>query len=99
MLTMEQVLQGTLKETLYDWPEHRQDGSAPLQVRRESLLEENTASYMSDKLGLHKISNPDPYCPAVSLHRKSWNVILSQLQLTKPSVHTPLGRKEGVPCL
>jgi len=65
------VLQGTLKETLYDWPElgiSRNRSGSPLKVKKETLYTENGVTYMSDQLGLHKISNPDPENVAVSLH-------------------------------
>ncbi|KAE8314983.1 RmlC-like cupin domain-containing protein [Aspergillus transmontanensis] len=65
------VLKGSLQETLYSWPdksklEHGQ--ISPPQIRRETTYGENQVTYMSDKLGLHKISNPDPNNVAVSLH-------------------------------
>ncbi|KNG80260.1 cysteine dioxygenase [Aspergillus nomiae NRRL 13137] len=65
------VLKGSLQETLYSWPdqsklEHGQ--ISPPQIRRETTYCENQVTYMSDKLGLHKISNPDPDNVAVSLH-------------------------------
>ncbi|KAB8213978.1 RmlC-like cupin domain-containing protein [Aspergillus novoparasiticus] len=65
------VLKGSLQETLYSWPdqsklEHGQ--ISPPQIRRETTYGENQVTYMSDKLGLHKISNSDPNNVAVSLH-------------------------------
>lgn len=65
------ILKGTLKETLYSWPdqekvEHGQ--VSPPQVRRETRYGKDQVTYMSDELGLHKISNPDPNNFAVSLH-------------------------------
>ncbi|KAF7592568.1 hypothetical protein BBP40_012728 [Aspergillus hancockii] len=65
------VLKGSLRETLYSWPnqnkiEHGQ--LSPPQIRRETTYSENQVTYMSDKLGLHKISNSDPDNIAVSLH-------------------------------
>jgi len=67
------VLRGTLKETLYAWPDQDQlaDGlSSPPEIKRETLYGEDEVTYMSDQLGLHKISNPDLERVAVSLHRK-----------------------------
>ncbi|KAB8078580.1 RmlC-like cupin domain-containing protein [Aspergillus leporis] len=65
------VLKGSLKETLYSWPdqtkvEHGQ--LSPPQITRETIYSEDQVTYMSDQLGLHKISNPDPSNAAVSLH-------------------------------
>lgn len=63
------VLAGSLKETLYAWPEA--SGAAPLAVKKETVYTQNQVTYMSDQLGLHRISNPDPKNVAVSLHCKS----------------------------
>ncbi|OAL68874.1 cysteine dioxygenase [Trichophyton violaceum] len=65
------ILHGSLKEHKYDWPEQDKinNGEAcPLTVTKETILRENEVAYMSDKLGLHKISNPDPNDFAISLH-------------------------------
>lgn len=70
------ILAGSLKETLYAWPEA--SGAAPLAVKKETVYTENQVTYMSDQLGLHRISNPDPMNVAVSLH-------------CKPLAHSQLG--------
>ncbi|KAL1971119.1 hypothetical protein VTN77DRAFT_70 [Rasamsonia byssochlamydoides] len=65
------ILKGSLKETLYAWPEKEkvaEGQGSPLQVTRETVYQENQVTYMSDQLGLHRISNPDPNNYAVSLH-------------------------------
>ncbi|KAJ5690988.1 hypothetical protein N7488_011723 [Penicillium malachiteum] len=65
------ILKGRLQETLYSWPdkERIEHGEiSPPQVTRQTIYEENQVTYMSDKLGLHKISNPDPESFAISLH-------------------------------
>ncbi|KAJ5740429.1 hypothetical protein N7493_000301 [Penicillium malachiteum] len=65
------ILKGRLQETLYSWPdkERIEHGEiSPPQVTRQTIYEENQVTYMSDKLGLHKISNPDPEGFAISLH-------------------------------
>ncbi|EER45089.1 cysteine dioxygenase [Histoplasma capsulatum H143] len=41
---------------------------SPLTVTRDKVYKEGQVTYMSDKLGLHKISNPDPTNFAISLH-------------------------------
>jgi cysteine dioxygenase len=67
------VLKGQLKETLYSWPDKIQLNKgepSPPQVKKETVYTENQVTYMSDRLGLHKVSNPDPNSFAVSLHRK-----------------------------
>ncbi|KAK7521238.1 cysteine dioxygenase [Phyllosticta citriasiana] len=65
------VLKGSLKETLYSWPDRQlseQGKPAPPQIKKETVYHENGVTYMSDQLGLHRISNPDPDNYAVSLH-------------------------------
>ncbi|KAI9931865.1 hypothetical protein ASPWEDRAFT_37234 [Aspergillus wentii DTO 134E9] len=65
------ILKGSLQETLYTWPdkdkvEHGQ--VSPPEITKQTIYGENEVTYMSDKLGLHKISNPDPKNFAISLH-------------------------------
>lgn len=66
------ILKGKLKETRYLWPtvQLNQDEKCPLRIEKETVFQTNEVTYMSDKLGLHKISNPDPHEYAVSLHCK-----------------------------
>jgi len=69
------ILKGNLKETLYALPQssHQQVGvlegtMTPPQVVQETTYHENGVTYISDKIGLHKISNPLNDEVAVSLH-------------------------------
>ncbi|KAK2736143.1 Cysteine dioxygenase [Myotisia sp. PD_48] len=65
------ILRGSLKESRYDWPQEeklRNGEPSPLKATRETIYQENEVTYMSDKLGLHKISNPNPEEFAISLH-------------------------------
>lgn len=66
------ILQGSLVETLYDWPEKdgavAQQDAATMTPRKKTVLNENDVAYMSDKIGLHSVANPDPSRIAVSLH-------------------------------
>jgi cysteine dioxygenase len=68
------ILKGSLKETLYALPECATEpgassgASTPPQVVKETLYCENEVTYISDKIGLHKISNPSNDKVAVSLH-------------------------------
>jgi hypothetical protein len=66
------VLKGTLCETRFSYPKSSPDSqlSSGLKVIKKTTYNENEVTYMSDELGLHKISNPDPQRLAVSLHRK-----------------------------
>ncbi|KAF5864186.1 hypothetical protein ETB97_008392 [Aspergillus alliaceus] len=65
------VLKGSLRETRYSWPnQHKLElgQASPLQIKQETTYTKNQVTYMSDELGLHKISNTDPDNVAVSLH-------------------------------
>jgi hypothetical protein len=66
------ILRGSLTETRYAWPtvHLNQSTEHPLQITSETTYKSNEVTYMSDKLGLHRISNPDPEEHAVSLHRE-----------------------------
>lgn len=59
------VMKGQLLESLYDVPDHEGDAMVP---KRETVLHRDEVGYISDQIGLHRISNPllDEY--AVSLH-------------------------------
>jgi len=64
------ILKGHLQETRYDWPTVAQNNNEPrpLEVISDKTYAENQVTYMSDKLGLHRIRNPHPTEYAVSLH-------------------------------
>lgn len=79
------VLQGSLVETLYEWPEdsqkpqqqqqqhqqerqHQHHEPHAMTIKKESTLHTGNVSYMSDKIGLHRMSNPSSDSVAVSLH-------------------------------
>ncbi|KAF2125768.1 cysteine dioxygenase type I [Dothidotthia symphoricarpi CBS 119687] len=64
------ILKGSLIETRYAWPTIDLNNSEdrPLRTISEKTYKENEVTYMSDKLGLHRISNPDLKDYAVSLH-------------------------------
>ncbi|KAF2651985.1 putative cysteine dioxygenase Cdo1 [Lophiostoma macrostomum CBS 122681] len=64
------ILKGQLKETRYHWPTIELNNSVqrPLEIEQETTYSADEVTYMSDKLGLHKISNPSPDDFAVSLH-------------------------------
>lgn len=78
------VLKGSLKETRFDFPKE----AGPTAIK-ETVFQENQVTYMSDDLGLHRISNPDPEHVAVSLHRKSVLIHLNQEELILSPVYTP----------
>ncbi|CAG8039731.1 unnamed protein product [Penicillium salamii] len=65
------ILKGRLQEDLYSWPNQKQienGEKCPPQLTKQTIYGENQVTYMSDKLGLHRISNPDLNDFAVSLH-------------------------------
>jgi hypothetical protein len=85
------VLKGQLQETLFAWPNQelvRSGEDSPPQVIRDRVYGENEVTYMSDQLGLHRISNPDPTNVAVSLHCKCHiSDRLTEPMLTDRSIH------------
>ena len=84
------ILKGSLTETRYAWPtidlNNREDRH--MQVISEKTYQVDQVAYMSDKLGLHRISNPDTEGYAVSLH---CTYIVSRHSRTKliRTVYTP----------
>ncbi|MCJ1228134.1 Cysteine dioxygenase [Toensbergia leucococca] len=73
------VLKGCLKETLYTWPDRNVVNAgqeSPLQIQKETIYTDDEVTYMSDNLGLHQVSNPDPKEYAVSLHCKPCHMVL-----------------------
>jgi cysteine dioxygenase len=64
------ILRGTLTETRYAWPTVARNNAqdAPLRTISHKVYAENEVTYMSDKLGLHRIANPSEGEYAVSLH-------------------------------
>ncbi|XP_075457413.1 cysteine dioxygenase type 1 [Ascaphus truei] len=60
------ILQGSLKETLYDWPEKKLNGE--MVKKSEGVLKENMCAYINDSIGLHRVENPSHTETAVSLH-------------------------------
>ncbi|PUU74710.1 RmlC-like cupin domain-containing protein [Tuber borchii] len=61
------ILKGSLVETLFDMPGPN-DEAKPLKHKSFTIYGENEVAYISNKIGLHKISNDDPDEIAVSLH-------------------------------
>jgi len=59
------VLNGKLKETLYEWPKEEGD---QMVIKNTTVFETDGVSYMSDALGLHRMENPSHTDPTVTLH-------------------------------
>ncbi|KAA0714514.1 Cysteine dioxygenase type 1 [Triplophysa tibetana] len=60
------LLQGQLKETLFEWPDQKLQGGM-LQKTQQILLE-NQCAYINDSIGLHRVENVSHTECAVSLH-------------------------------
>lgn len=69
------VLKGSLVETVYNWPESSDTQGVPLSVKKQTKYQEKEVAYISDQIGLHRISNPNTEDVAVSLHCKSHNYL------------------------
>lgn len=59
------ILKGSLQESLYDVP--TEEGHH-LDPKKETMMHRDEVGYISDAIGLHKISNPLPDQYSVSLH-------------------------------
>ena len=73
------ILSGSLTETRYAWPtvSLNEGAACPLTTISSKTYHENEVTYMSDKLGLHRISNPDPVNCAVSLHCECLSLVMA----------------------
>ncbi|XP_053557547.1 cysteine dioxygenase type 1 [Bombina bombina] len=60
------ILQGSLKETLYEWPQKKNNGE--MVKKSEGVLKLDQCAYMNDSIGLHRVENPSHTETAVSLH-------------------------------
>ncbi|KAI9758347.1 MAG: Cysteine dioxygenase [Chaenotheca gracillima] len=65
------ILKGSLKETIYEWPEKSDDpdhaASTPT-IKKETIYTKGQVAYIADNLGLHKVTNADPDNVSISLH-------------------------------
>lgn len=66
------VLAGDLHETVYHPPQNEPGESKPLSVKSTKTYSMNGVTYISDKIGLHRVHNPSSSKLAVSLHCKSY---------------------------
>ncbi|KAJ3604181.1 hypothetical protein NHX12_028922 [Muraenolepis orangiensis] len=60
------LLQGQLKETLFDWPCDKTHGD--MLQKSQRILQENQVAYINDSLGLHRVENGSHTECAASLH-------------------------------
>jgi len=59
------VLDGSLLETRYAWPD---DSDSPMEEAGSDLHNTNGVTYISDKIGLHRMENPSHSDSTVTLH-------------------------------
>nr|XP_057926413.1 cysteine dioxygenase type 1 [Doryrhamphus excisus] len=59
------MLQGELKETLFDWPKEE---AGQMTETSHKILEENKVAYINDSIGLHRVENVSHTEGSVSLH-------------------------------
>ncbi|XP_077418454.1 cysteine dioxygenase type 1 [Vanacampus margaritifer] len=59
------MLQGELKETLFDWPKGE---DSQMKERSHSNLKENSVAYINDSIGLHRVENASHTEGSISLH-------------------------------
>ncbi|KAF1981481.1 putative cysteine dioxygenase Cdo1 [Aulographum hederae CBS 113979] len=65
------VLKGSLRETLYDHPKPPTQETShpePLEITKETIFTENDVTYISDEIGLHRVSSESATEFAISLH-------------------------------
>jgi cysteine dioxygenase len=63
------ILKGNLTETIYHKPESGDNSVHPMEIKKETVYNPDEVTYISDQIGLHRVFNPNPVEPAMSLHR------------------------------
>ena len=91
------ILRGDLTETRYEFPQEGDQGS-PMEVISEKVHKENAVAYMSDDLGVHRMSNTGSDF-AVSLHRGYRTRERPDRALTIASIHAAECRQGRMPRL
>jgi len=61
------VLDGTLKETLFNWPSESEP-EKPLEVKNVGYVKRDEVAYINDTIGLHRMENESHSDTACSLH-------------------------------
>ncbi|KAI7866335.1 RmlC-like cupin domain-containing protein [Spinellus fusiger] len=62
------ILEGELQETLFDWPQSEEGESEALVILKDTFYRSDQVTYVHDKIGLHRVTNPSAQKGAVSLH-------------------------------
>ncbi|XP_002737105.1 cysteine dioxygenase type 1-like [Saccoglossus kowalevskii] len=61
------VMDGTLRETLYEWPS-KSEGRTKMKVKKIADCEMDQVAYINDSYGVHRVENTSNVETAVSLH-------------------------------
>ena len=62
-----QVLQGEVQECRYEYPTE-EDDTKSLKCIADERFQQGQVAFINDSIGLHKVGNPCPSVPAVTLH-------------------------------
>jgi len=62
------IMDGQLKESLYDWPENPEDETQPLRLRTANVYGRDEVTHINDSIGIHRMENPSHVDPCVSMH-------------------------------
>jgi cysteine dioxygenase len=62
------ILHGSLKETLFEWPNSDSADEQPMQQMAVHTYGQNGVTYINDTIGLHRMENPSNSEGTVSLH-------------------------------
>lgn len=62
------VLDGSLKETLYAWPEDDADSEDSMKETSVNVYKRDGVAYINDTIGLHRMENPSHTDGSVTLH-------------------------------
>ncbi|RKP13498.1 cysteine dioxygenase, type I, partial [Piptocephalis cylindrospora] len=64
------LLDGQLEEVQYEWPDSSVTDASqpPLNILTKAVHGRDQVTYIHDRIGLHRVANPDTERPAFSLH-------------------------------
>ncbi|MFI5205443.1 MAG: hypothetical protein ACHQVK_00735 [Candidatus Paceibacterales bacterium] len=68
-LVFVKVLEGSLKETLFEWPDENTESEEPVKEKSANTYEMDAGvAYINDTMGLHRMENPSHTDGTVTLH-------------------------------
>jgi len=64
------ILQGDLKETMYEWPESKEGEEAEGEMKKKdcNVYHKDQVTYINDTMGLHRMENPSHTDGCISMH-------------------------------